>query len=65
LLPTFILYKPEVIEAKEEDSDQENDDEFLRKNHFYAGKPLRRAPLWAIPGSSGHPFLVSFSLLVS
>jgi hypothetical protein len=31
----------------------------ISQSHFYAGNPLRRAPLWAISGSSGHPFLVT------
>jgi hypothetical protein len=41
----FKLYKPEVIEAKVGGSDQENVDELLRQNHFYAGKLLRSVPL--------------------
>jgi hypothetical protein len=46
-------------------SDQKNYDELLRQSHFYAGKPLRRATLWAIFGSFVHPFSVSSVLMGS
>jgi hypothetical protein len=38
---------------------------FPSQSHFYAGKLLRRAPLWAISGSFGHPISVSSVLLGS
>ena len=37
----------------------------LSQSHFYGGKPLRRAPLRAISGSSVHPILVLSVLLGS
>jgi hypothetical protein len=40
-------------------------EELLSQIHFYAGKPLRRAPLWAISGSSVHLISVSSVLLGS
>jgi hypothetical protein len=54
LLPTSILYKPKVLEAMEGGSEQENVEELLSQSHFYAGKPLRRAPLQAISGIFVH-----------
>jgi hypothetical protein len=45
--------------------EQETAEDFLRQRHFYAKKPLMRAPLWAIYGSSIHPFSVSSVLLGS
>jgi hypothetical protein len=41
------------------------DEYFPSQSHFYAGKPLRRAPLRAISGSSSHPFSVPLVLLGS
>jgi hypothetical protein len=38
---------------------------FPSQSHFYAGKLLRRAPLWAISGSFVHPILVPSVLLGS
>jgi hypothetical protein len=46
-------------------SDQENADELLRQSHFYVGKLLRSAPLWAIFGIFVHPFSVPSVLLGS
>ena len=65
LLPTSIIYKLEVIEAKGEGLKQINDEELQSQNHFYAGKPLRRAPLRAISGSFVHPFSMRSVLLGS
>jgi hypothetical protein len=69
LLPSSVLYKPEVLEAMGEGSKQVYAGGFLSQSHFYAGKPLRRAPLRAISGSSIHlismlSVLLGFSDLV-
>jgi hypothetical protein len=65
LLPTSSLYKPEVLGAMKGGSEHENVEGLLSQSHFYAGKPLRRTPLRAISGSSGHPFSVPSVLLGS
>jgi hypothetical protein len=64
-LPTSDLYKPEVLEAMGGGSEQVYAEDFPSQSHFYAGKPLRRAPLRAISGSSVHPISVSSVLLGS
>jgi hypothetical protein len=64
LLPTSSLYKPEVLEAMEEVQNRFML-KILSQSHFYAGKPLRRAPLRAISGSSVHPISVPSVLLGS
>ena len=60
-LPTSDLYKPWVIEAKGGGSKQVYVEYFPSPSHFYAGKLLRRAPLWAISGLRSSDFsVVSF-----
>jgi hypothetical protein len=41
LLPTSIIYKPEVLEAMEEVQNRFMLKNFPSQSHFYAGKPLR------------------------
>jgi hypothetical protein len=65
LLPTSGLYKLEALEAIGGGSEQENVEELMSQIHFYAGKPLRRAPLWAISGSIVHLISVPSVLLGS
>jgi hypothetical protein len=65
LLPNSSLYKLEVLEAIEEGSKQENDEELKSQSHFYVGKPLRRATLRAISGSFVHLFSVPSVFLSS
>jgi hypothetical protein len=53
-LPNLDIYKPRLLEAIEGDSEKVYAEYFPRQSHFYAGKLLRSAPLWAISGSTDH-----------
>ena len=64
-LPTSDLYKLGLLESMEGDSEQVYDEYFPSQSHFYAGKLLRSAPLWAISGSSGHLISMASILLGS
>jgi hypothetical protein len=46
-------------------SDQVYAEDFPSQSHFYAGKLLRSAPLWAISGSSSHLISMLFLFLGS
>ena len=63
LMPTPNLHKPGVLSSIEEVQNRRNVEEFERKSHFYAGKPLRRGTLPANYGSYAQPFSVSLVVL--
>jgi hypothetical protein len=54
-LPTSDLYKPGLLEAMGGDSEKSYVEGKPSQSHFYVGKLMRSAPLWAISGSFGHP----------
>jgi hypothetical protein len=59
------IYKLEALEAMKGGSEQVYAEELLSQIHFYAGKPLRRAPLRAIYGRFIHLISVPSVLLGS
>jgi hypothetical protein len=63
LLTTSNIYKLKVLGAIEGGSEQVHAEDFPSQIHIYEGKPLRRAPLRAISGSSVHQILVPSVLL--
>jgi len=65
LLPSSGLYKLEVLEAMGKGSERVYAEGLLSQSHFYARKPLRRAPLQAISGISIHLISVPLVLLGS